>query len=177
LGTFHVKWTQFISHPAPVCMKNVAFVGIMAVCMYACLSLFWVLYMEEFEIAEVWNFQNSGIFGKKLLSYNGYILPKELHQSTLEIQLCVLSSCMSHRLLQDEIQKSTNLEFWWKSGPLGCDAMSLGEQFVTFEGIAVLWNAGNFSFNDSLSHCSRLEYSVALVWEPQILCWSVVLNC
>ena len=36
------------------------------------------------------------------------------------------------------MQKSTSLNFDDDSGPVGCDAMSLGEQFVTFEGIAVL---------------------------------------
>ena len=52
------------------------------------MSLFeWYMCVEELEIAEVWNFQNSWIFGQKLLSYNGCILPKELNQSTLEIWL------------------------------------------------------------------------------------------
>jgi hypothetical protein len=44
---------------------------------------------------------------------------------------------MSHKLLQDEIQKPTSLNIDEDSGPLGCDVISLGEQFVTFEGIAV----------------------------------------
>lgn len=39
---------------------------------------------------------------------------------------------------QDEIQKSTSLNFDEDLGPLGCEAMSLDEQFVTFEGIAFL---------------------------------------
>jgi len=42
---------------------------------------------------------------------------------------------MSHRLLQDEIQKTASLNFDEDSGPVGCDAMSLDEQFVTFEGL------------------------------------------
>jgi len=69
------------------------------------MSLFEWYVWRSFEIAEVWNFQNSWIFGQKFLSYDGCILPKELNQSTLEIWLCFVSSCMS----QDEIQKSNQL--------------------------------------------------------------------
>jgi len=34
VGTFHVRSAQLKPHPAPICMKNVAFLGIMAVCMH-----------------------------------------------------------------------------------------------------------------------------------------------
>jgi hypothetical protein len=93
---------------------------------------------------------------------------------------CVSYQTLQHWCLEDSVLRE-------------CDAVSLGEWFLTFQswpstvfvcdcmtyddgGTMILWNAGNHSPNGTAPYPRSLDSSTTSLWDPQISWWQTVLR-